>query len=152
MQQVVNILMWNPKSFFFVQIFDLNESAKWVHKHQSFVLKLFELFRHLRLTVMSEPGELGPPHILQISYLLPAPKHFFHIPASLNRLCVGVRPTLNLKKMRPLQFCLPVFIGIHRNPNKKKFPIPMRGLWNNPIFSLLSTWICTWMEPETNLG
>ena len=28
---------------------------------------------------------------------------------------------LNLKKMGPLQFCLPVFLGIHRNPKQKEF-------------------------------
>ena len=27
---------------------------------------------------------------------------------------------LNLKKMGPLQFCLPVFLGIHRNPKQKE--------------------------------
>ena len=31
---------------------------------------------------------------------------------------------LNLKKMGPLQFCLPVFLGIHRNP-KWHFSIPL---------------------------
>jgi hypothetical protein len=27
---------------------------------------------------------------------------------------------LNLKKMGPLQFCLPVFLGIHINPKQNK--------------------------------
>ena len=37
---------------------------------------------------------------------------------------------LNLKKMGPLQFCLPVFLGIHRNP-KWHFSIPA---WNLIFF------------------
>jgi len=28
---------------------------------------------------------------------------------------------LNVKKMGPLQFCLPVFLGIHRDPKQKEF-------------------------------
>ena len=32
--------------------------------------------------------------------------------------CYYIR--LNLKKMGPLQFCLPVFLGIHRNPKQKE--------------------------------
>ena len=33
--------------------------------------------------------------------------------------CYSIRS--NLKKMDPLQFCLPVFLGIHRNPKQKDF-------------------------------
>ena len=33
--------------------------------------------------------------------------------------CYSIRS--NLKKMGPLQFCLPVFLGIHRNPKQKEF-------------------------------
>ena len=28
----------------------------------------------------------------------------------------------------------------------------MRDFWDNFIYSLLSTWICTWTEPETDFG
>ena len=29
---------------------------------------------------------------------------------------------------------------------------PVGGFGNNPIYPLLSTWISTWMEPETYFG
>jgi hypothetical protein len=58
--------------------------------------------------------------------------------------CYSTR--LNLKKMGPLYFCPPVFLGIHRNP------IFLEGVFSdNPIYSLLSTWISTWTEPEKML-
>ena len=46
---------------------------------------------------------------------------------------------LNLKKMGPLQFCLPVFLGIHRNPKQKEFSNSLRDFWNNPNYPILST-------------
>ena len=53
------------------------------------------------------------------------------------------------KKMDPLQFCLPVFLAIHRNPRQKEFfNLRERFL----ILSYLSTFISTWTEPETNFG
>ena len=51
---------------------------------------------------------------------------------------------LNFKEMGPLQFCLPVFLGIHRNPKQNFFfLISVLDFWNNPIYPLLSTWIRT---------
>ena len=38
--------------------------------------------------------------------------------------CYSIRS--NLKKMGPLQFCHPVFLGIHRNPKQKDFLICVR--------------------------
>ena len=37
--------------------------------------------------------------------------------------CVGTQLFyhVELKKMDPLQFCLPIFLGIHRNPRQKDF-------------------------------
>ena len=64
--------------------------------------------------------------------------------------CYSVRS--NLQKMGPLQFCLPVFLGIHRNPKQKDFLIPARDFCDNPIYPLLSSWISTWTEPETYFG
>ena len=56
-------------------------------------------------------------------------KHKFHHPdihldfksfnPKYNPHCYSIRS--NLKKMGPLQFCLPVFLGIHRNPIQKEF-------------------------------
>ena len=44
--------------------------------------------------------------------------------------------------MSRLQFCLPVFLGIHRNPQQKDFFQFARGIFkDNPIYPLLSTWI-----------
>ena len=43
---------------------------------------------------------------------------------------------LNLRKMGPLQFCLRVFLGVHRNPKQKKILIPVRDFWNKPIYPL----------------
>ena len=37
-------------------------------------------------------------------------------PADFSAHCYSIRS--NLKKMGPLQFCLPVFLGIHRNPKQ----------------------------------
>ena len=52
----------------------------------------------------------------------PPPPKYVHI---LPYFCPVLRPhcysiRLNLKKMGPLQFCLPVFLGIHRNPKQKE--------------------------------
>ena len=68
--------------------------------HQNFILKLFELYRHIQFTVMSEPGELGasappPPQYFADQLFTTGTQIFFNIPASLNLctgLCVGVRP------------------------------------------------------------
>ena len=35
--------------------------------------------------------------------------------------------------MGPLQFCLPIFLGIHRNPKQNEF-FTLR-MWDNPIYS-----------------
>ena len=39
------------------------------------------------------------------------------LPFSMTLLFYQIEP----KKMGPLQFCLPVFLGIHRNPKQKEF-------------------------------
>ena len=54
---------------------------------------------------------------------------------------------LNLKKMGSLQFCLPVFLGIHRNPKQKEFFNSRKGkkgpkkfrriLWTVPFLNFL---------------
>ena len=36
---------------------------------------------------------------------------------------------LNLRKMGPLQFCLPVFLGIHRNPKQSENFDSCAGIW-----------------------
>ena len=54
--------------------------------------------------------------------------------------------SLNIKKMGLLQFCLPVLLGIHRNPKQKDFLIPLRDCWNNPIYPILITWISPWIS------
>ena len=41
--------------------------------------------------------------------------------------CYSLRS--NLKKMIPLQFCLPIFLGIHRNPKQKEFFNSRKGFW-----------------------
>ena len=45
--------MWSKSIIYAVYI------IKGLHMHQNFILKLFELHRHIQFTVMSEPGELG---------------------------------------------------------------------------------------------
>ena len=68
----------------------------------------------------------------------------------INSHCYSIRS--NLKKMGPLQFCLPVCLGIHRDPKTKRIFLFAREFWDNPIYPLLSTWISTWTEPKTYFG
>ena len=51
-------------------------------------------------------------------------------------------------------FLLKIFL-VHNQLEKNwsaKNVLSMDGNGNNPIYSLLSTWISTWTEPETNFG
>ena len=65
--------------------------------------------------------------------------------------CYSIRS--NLKKMGPLQFCLPVFLGIHRNPKQKDFFNLFEEFFRyNIIYPHLSAWISAWTEPETYFG
>ena len=46
--------------------------------------------------------------------------------------CCSIRS--NLKKMGPLQICLPVFLGIHKNPKQKDFFYFARGIFEIILF------------------
>ena len=55
---------------------------------------------------------------------------------------------LNLKKMGPLQFCLPALLEIHRSHKQKEFLKFCEGfLRYSNLSSQISTW--SWTEPET---
>ena len=52
----------------------------------------------------------------EIRYVQKEIKIFFGVDTT---HCYSIRS--NLKTMGPLQLCLPVFLGIHRNPKQKEF-------------------------------
>ena len=66
--------------------------------------------------------------------------HFFRLAVWFVPQKVGGRYSirLNLKEMGPLQFCLPVFLGIHRNPKQKECFNSRKGFFR---WSHLSTFI-----------
>ena len=48
--------------------------------------------------------------------------------------------------MEPIQFCLPVFLGIHRNPKQKEFLNSCEGFLRNLIYRKVDSSITSRLE------
>ena len=58
----------------------------------------------------------------------------------------------NIKESALSNFAFQSFLIFIGTQNKKNLSNGMMHFWNNQIYPLLSTVLCTWMEPETCSG
>ena len=119
----LRFLLHNTKTLAFLRrsktifYWNLKPNQKWLHSplHKNMYIPTLRYAR--KLTLICSIFEDGTK--LKIQYTNWHLSTFTIDRVKILSHCYSIRS--NLKEMGPLQFCLPVFLRIHRNPKQKEF-------------------------------